>query len=266
MYDLLNWFVFCQGPYDKSYPSPSFINPVPWKPVHVPPPEASAHKTSSKNPVKQRKSQQSLSDTFRLRNTASPAHFQQRRWHSRPTLWLSYGNLVTAQIGFVHHHSSWAKNLLSHTRICFLRWLWWRHSWFCSVYIFLMHSITCLYDRYLKVQNKFLCGCNTFFILVKEAPVSVSFFVWSSKLNKWGTTRTTERRWLVVTAKDRPSLVKCPSHFTHCCVSSCALFFCGLRWRQSSEGAEREGESAVGSVCLSISLWCQCVKPEVKII
>lgn len=67
------------SPYDKSYPSPSFINPVPWKPVHVPPPEASTHKTSSKNPLKQRKSQQSLSGTFRLRNTASPAHLQQRR-------------------------------------------------------------------------------------------------------------------------------------------------------------------------------------------
>ncbi|XP_005734922.1 coiled-coil domain-containing protein 34 [Pundamilia nyererei] len=67
------------SPYDKSYPSPSFVNPIPWKPIHVPPPEPSSLETSSKKPLKQRKSQQSLSNTFRLRNTQSPAHLQQKR-------------------------------------------------------------------------------------------------------------------------------------------------------------------------------------------
>uniref|UniRef100_A0A3B4X3F3 Coiled-coil domain containing 34 n=1 Tax=Seriola lalandi dorsalis TaxID=1841481 RepID=A0A3B4X3F3_SERLL len=72
-------FLFTGGPYDKSYPSPSFYNPIPWKPIHVPPPETSLNKTSGKKPQKQRKSQQSPSTAFRLRNTVRTAQLLQRR-------------------------------------------------------------------------------------------------------------------------------------------------------------------------------------------
>ncbi|XP_049928485.1 coiled-coil domain-containing protein 34 [Epinephelus moara] len=68
-----------KSPYDKSYPSPSFYNPVPWKPIHVPPPETSQNKASVKKHQKQRKSQQSPGTIFRLRNSASAAQFLQRR-------------------------------------------------------------------------------------------------------------------------------------------------------------------------------------------
>ncbi|XP_058502326.1 coiled-coil domain-containing protein 34 [Solea solea] len=44
-----------KSPYDKSYPAPSYYNPVPWKPIHVPPPEISQKKSSGKKPQKQRK-------------------------------------------------------------------------------------------------------------------------------------------------------------------------------------------------------------------
>ncbi|XP_070687357.1 coiled-coil domain-containing protein 34 [Pempheris klunzingeri] len=67
------------SPYDKSYPSPSFYNPVPWKPIHVPPPETSLNKTSDKKPQKQRKCQQSSGTAFRLRNTVSAAQSLQWR-------------------------------------------------------------------------------------------------------------------------------------------------------------------------------------------
>uniref|UniRef100_A0A3P8SUC9 Coiled-coil domain containing 34 n=1 Tax=Amphiprion percula TaxID=161767 RepID=A0A3P8SUC9_AMPPE len=67
------------SPYDRSYPSPSFYNPIPWKPIHVPPPETSLNKTSGKKPQKQRKSQPSPSAAFRLRKTVSAAHLLPRR-------------------------------------------------------------------------------------------------------------------------------------------------------------------------------------------
>ncbi|XP_029289584.1 coiled-coil domain-containing protein 34 isoform X2 [Cottoperca gobio] len=67
------------SPYEKSHPSPSFYNPIPWKPIHVPPPETSLNKTSGKKPQKQRKSQQSPSTAFRMRNSASAAQVLQRR-------------------------------------------------------------------------------------------------------------------------------------------------------------------------------------------
>ncbi|XP_023257371.1 coiled-coil domain-containing protein 34-like isoform X1 [Seriola lalandi dorsalis] len=70
---------YLTSPYDKSYPSPSFYNPIPWKPIHVPPPETSLNKTSGKKPQKQRKSQQSPSTAFRLRNTVRTAQLLQRR-------------------------------------------------------------------------------------------------------------------------------------------------------------------------------------------
>ncbi|XP_035520630.1 coiled-coil domain-containing protein 34 [Morone saxatilis] len=65
------------SPYDKSYPPPSFYNPIPWKPIPVPPPEPPMNKTSGKKPQKQRKCQQSLSTSFRLKN--STGQLVQRR-------------------------------------------------------------------------------------------------------------------------------------------------------------------------------------------
>uniref|UniRef100_A0A1A8NR60 Coiled-coil domain containing 34 n=1 Tax=Nothobranchius rachovii TaxID=451742 RepID=A0A1A8NR60_9TELE len=59
------------SPYDKSYPAPSFYNPIPWKPIHVPPPETSPNKTSGKKPPKQKRTQQSSCSAIRLRNTHS---------------------------------------------------------------------------------------------------------------------------------------------------------------------------------------------------
>uniref|UniRef100_A0A3Q1IYL2 Coiled-coil domain-containing protein n=1 Tax=Anabas testudineus TaxID=64144 RepID=A0A3Q1IYL2_ANATE len=67
------------SPYDKSYPSPSFYNPIPWKPIQIPPPETSVNKTSGKKPRKQRTSQQNPNTAFRLRNTVSAGHLLQRR-------------------------------------------------------------------------------------------------------------------------------------------------------------------------------------------
>ncbi|XP_035499434.1 coiled-coil domain-containing protein 34 [Scophthalmus maximus] len=67
------------SPYDKSYPSPSFYNPIPWKPIHTPPPEPSLNKTSGKKLQKQRKSQQSPRTTHRPRNTVSSAQLLQGR-------------------------------------------------------------------------------------------------------------------------------------------------------------------------------------------
>ncbi|XP_075945939.1 coiled-coil domain-containing protein 34 [Anarhichas minor] len=61
------------SPYDKSYSSPSFYNPIPWKPIHVPPQEITPNKTSVKKPQKQQKWQQSPSAALRLRNSASAA-------------------------------------------------------------------------------------------------------------------------------------------------------------------------------------------------
>ncbi|KAM4733748.1 coiled-coil domain-containing protein 34 [Anableps anableps] len=67
------------SPYDKWYPAPSFYNPIPWKPIHVPPPETSPNKTSGRKPQKQKKTQQSPCTAFRQRNTGSAAHFLYRR-------------------------------------------------------------------------------------------------------------------------------------------------------------------------------------------
>ncbi|XP_071387171.1 coiled-coil domain-containing protein 34 [Centroberyx affinis] len=69
-----------RSPYDKAYPSPSFCNPIPWKPIHVPPAETPQKNTSRRKPQKQTKCQQSPSVAFRLRNTAlSAVQLQQRR-------------------------------------------------------------------------------------------------------------------------------------------------------------------------------------------
>ncbi|XP_060933162.1 coiled-coil domain-containing protein 34 isoform X2 [Limanda limanda] len=61
------------SPYDKTYPSPSYVNPIPWKPIHTPPPETSLKKTTGNKPQKQRKNQQSSRTTYRLRNVVSAA-------------------------------------------------------------------------------------------------------------------------------------------------------------------------------------------------
>ncbi|XP_074534093.1 coiled-coil domain-containing protein 34 [Halichoeres trimaculatus] len=67
------------GPYDKFLPSPGFCNPIPWKPIHVPPPETSLAKTSEKKNSKQNKYQQSSCPPFRLRNPVSTANLLQKR-------------------------------------------------------------------------------------------------------------------------------------------------------------------------------------------
>lgn len=77
---------------------------------------------------------------------------------------------------------------------------------------------------------------------------------------------TTETGGIVVTAKDRPSLVKCPlhSHIVLCPAVPCS----SVGWDddrnkwgggETHGGREREGEwfRAVCSFCFSISLWCQ---------
>lgn len=58
------------GPHGKAYPSPSFYNPIPWKPVHMPPPE-SEKKTSVRKAQRGLKGQQSHSTVSRLPNTQS---------------------------------------------------------------------------------------------------------------------------------------------------------------------------------------------------
>lgn len=66
----------CSSPYGKSYPSPSFYNPIPWKPIHTPPPET-INKTADRKAQGQPKGLRTVS---RLRDAGSAA---QRRWHSR---------------------------------------------------------------------------------------------------------------------------------------------------------------------------------------
>uniref|UniRef100_UPI0037E8A1BD coiled-coil domain-containing protein 34 n=1 Tax=Semicossyphus pulcher TaxID=241346 RepID=UPI0037E8A1BD len=70
---------YTTGPYDKFLPSPSFYNPIPWKPIHVPPPETPLNNTSEKKHSKQRKCAQSPFTPFRVRDSASAAQLLQRR-------------------------------------------------------------------------------------------------------------------------------------------------------------------------------------------
>ncbi|XP_034021606.1 coiled-coil domain-containing protein 34-like [Thalassophryne amazonica] len=67
------------NPYDNFYPSPSFYNPIPWKPIHTPPPEASVNKTSGNKPQKHQKGQQSAYAASRQRNAVIVQHLKQRR-------------------------------------------------------------------------------------------------------------------------------------------------------------------------------------------
>lgn len=79
-----------------------------------------------------------------------------------------------------------------------------------------------------------------------------------------------ERRWLVVTAKDRPSLVKCPSHSHIVLCPAVPRSLCGLRWRQKRVRGWWESERgwfwfrAACSFCGNVSLWYQYMQPEVK--
>ncbi|XP_055790651.1 coiled-coil domain-containing protein 34-like isoform X1 [Salvelinus fontinalis] len=70
-----------RGGYDNvTYPSPSFYNPIPWKPIHVPPPEKPpGMKTSRRKQPSQPKYQNSPRIPFRLRDTVSSAARLQRR-------------------------------------------------------------------------------------------------------------------------------------------------------------------------------------------
>lgn len=46
--NIVNGKPLCASPHGKTYPSPSFYNPIPWKPIHIPPSET-AKKASDKN-------------------------------------------------------------------------------------------------------------------------------------------------------------------------------------------------------------------------
>ncbi|KAM6960520.1 coiled-coil domain-containing protein 34, partial [Aplochiton taeniatus] len=63
-----------------SYPLPSYYNPIPWKPVNIPPPEKTTKKNTSGNKQQcQKNYQQSPSVPFRLRNTVSAGNLLQKR-------------------------------------------------------------------------------------------------------------------------------------------------------------------------------------------
>ncbi|CAL8357946.1 unnamed protein product [Lota lota] len=69
-----------KSPYDNGYPPPSFYNPVPWKPIHAPPPEPPVKNTSERRPHSQPTNRQSASATrSRLRNCASGTQLLHRR-------------------------------------------------------------------------------------------------------------------------------------------------------------------------------------------
>ncbi|XP_033823539.1 coiled-coil domain-containing protein 34-like [Periophthalmus magnuspinnatus] len=67
----------CQGPYGKSYPSPSFYNPIPWKPIHIPP--ETVNNTTDRKAQRQPEGHQSLSSNSRQRKSVGAARSQQRR-------------------------------------------------------------------------------------------------------------------------------------------------------------------------------------------
>lgn len=74
---VLVWFL--PGPYDKFCPSPSFYNPIPWKPIHTPPPEKSKIVVSCTKSQKK----QNPSTAIRLRNYSTAVELVPWRWHSR---------------------------------------------------------------------------------------------------------------------------------------------------------------------------------------
>lgn len=98
---------FLTDPFDRSNPSPSYFNPVPWKPIHIPPPEKPMEESCSRKPLplKQQRSKQSPSTAFRLRASASPGQFQ-RRWLSRTTAVTvrnSFSGVTETTASFLEH-------------------------------------------------------------------------------------------------------------------------------------------------------------------
>lgn len=65
----------CPSPYGMSYPSPSFYNPIPWKPIHIPPSDT-INKTTDKKSQRQQK-RHSLNSASRLQNAVSVSQSRQ---------------------------------------------------------------------------------------------------------------------------------------------------------------------------------------------
>lgn len=61
----------CPSPHGKAYPSPSFYNPIPWKPIHIPHSET-AKKASDRKAQSRPKGQRSLHTVSRLQYAAQP--------------------------------------------------------------------------------------------------------------------------------------------------------------------------------------------------
>lgn len=59
----------CPSPHGKAYPSPGFCNPIPWKPIYIPPSET-VHKASDRKAQRRQKGQCSLSAVSRQQNAA----------------------------------------------------------------------------------------------------------------------------------------------------------------------------------------------------
>ncbi|XP_061891712.1 coiled-coil domain-containing protein 34 [Entelurus aequoreus] len=57
-------------PWDYNHPPPSFYNPIPWKPIHTPPPESPPENTSRRKPNKQQKRGPSFGASGHFRNIA----------------------------------------------------------------------------------------------------------------------------------------------------------------------------------------------------
>lgn len=68
-------------PFNNSSPSPSYCNPIPWKPIHIPPPEKPKEGSCGRKPQRRQRCNQSPGTAVRLRTSASPGQFQ-RRWNS----------------------------------------------------------------------------------------------------------------------------------------------------------------------------------------
>lgn len=114
------------------------------------------------------------------------------------------------------------------------------------------------------------CGC-----FLSSSSRGCASSVWSTKafiivFNEASTTHnhTTERRWLVVTAKDRPSLVKCPSH-SHIVLCPAVPRSVGWdddknKWGGGEGGRDWIRIRAVCSFSVKISLWYRWMQPKVK--
>lgn len=198
-------------PFGRSSPSPGYFNPIPWKPIHIPPPEQPKEEACSRKPQRQHRSKQSPSAAFRLRTPARLGQFQ-RRWRRRLTP------------AFVMN-SQW----LTEQKPFFLEWqndfgfrIETREFWYDFFFWMFLVDSHLLWWIYIRTYNLKYLKC--LFPLCCQAHV----------LKCW---------WLEGTAKDRPGLVKCHLTRTHCSVSSCVLV---LVWAEmtteASEGVGRERE------------------------